>query len=323
MEKTRIYKYDNLKFFMIFLVVFGHCLEIFTGECRRIIYITIYTFHMPMFIFISGYFSKPNKKKILNFIYIYILWQTLYFLLDKCVLQKSLTLNYFKPNWLLWYIFSMTIWNILIKFFKPISNKYCWLVVVLSFIVSILVSFIEKVGYTFSLSRTITFFPYFLIGYFSKNHEFNLFDLKNNDKRNNIYKILFFIIIGLISSIYFIFNISLINKKWLYGSYSYATGGYNFVFKIMWILLSVSEIFLLNNITTNKKIPIISKIGTNTLTIYLIHGLIIKVLKEYNILFVFNEWVNILIALLLTSVIIILLGNDVTKKAFNKLLSIN
>ena len=71
MDMARNYKYDNLKALLIFLVVFGHVLESVPGEYRRIIYLAIYTFHMPMFIYISGYFSK-TVAKILYRIYMYI-----------------------------------------------------------------------------------------------------------------------------------------------------------------------------------------------------------------------------------------------------------
>lgn len=72
MDMARNYKYDNLKALLIFLVVFGHVLESVPGEYRRIIYLTIYTFHMPMFIYISGYFSKTTVKNTTSYIYIYI-----------------------------------------------------------------------------------------------------------------------------------------------------------------------------------------------------------------------------------------------------------
>ena len=52
--------WDSLKFVLIFLVVYGHTIETYSpdGSINRAIYNLIYVFHMPLFIFISGYFSK-------------------------------------------------------------------------------------------------------------------------------------------------------------------------------------------------------------------------------------------------------------------------
>src|SRR5690606_41893719 len=52
--------FDNAKLLLIFLVVFGHAIQPFTSKNRIIdaLYIWIYTFHMPAFIFLAGFFVK-------------------------------------------------------------------------------------------------------------------------------------------------------------------------------------------------------------------------------------------------------------------------
>lgn len=73
----RIYKFDNLKAVLIFLVVFGHFLELVEGH--ELLYLVIYSFHMPLFMFLSGYFARFDKKKILEqLIYPYVMFQILY-----------------------------------------------------------------------------------------------------------------------------------------------------------------------------------------------------------------------------------------------------
>ena len=56
-QSNRIAYWDNLKAILIFLVVLGHIVP----ECGAITYwlrFAIYTFHMPAFVFVSGFFSK-------------------------------------------------------------------------------------------------------------------------------------------------------------------------------------------------------------------------------------------------------------------------
>ena len=68
--KERSPLFDNMKMVLIILVVFGHALEEISLEHEYgIIRACIYSFHMPVFIFISGYFSgggaQAKAKKLL------------------------------------------------------------------------------------------------------------------------------------------------------------------------------------------------------------------------------------------------------------------
>ena len=56
----RIALWDNLKLFLIFLVVLGHLtLQYFySSQMFCTVTMVIYTFHMPAFVFVSGLFSK-------------------------------------------------------------------------------------------------------------------------------------------------------------------------------------------------------------------------------------------------------------------------
>lgn len=51
-------RFDNLKGILIFLVVFGHLLELVGGPAAAWLYRLIYSFHMPAFVFCSGWFAR-------------------------------------------------------------------------------------------------------------------------------------------------------------------------------------------------------------------------------------------------------------------------
>ena len=79
MEQTRYNRFDNIRFILIICVVFGHFLEMIPGAMSLYLYRIIYSFHMPAFIFISGYFAKYNREKILfTFLYTYLLFLPIY-----------------------------------------------------------------------------------------------------------------------------------------------------------------------------------------------------------------------------------------------------
>lgn len=84
--KERDYFFDNYRFLLIFLVVVGHFIE----PCFRnhpmlsILKGIIFSFHMPAFIFISGYFSKKTsslKKLIQTLLIPYFVYEVVYYIL--------------------------------------------------------------------------------------------------------------------------------------------------------------------------------------------------------------------------------------------------
>lgn len=66
-RKDRLKSFDLLKFFAIFLVLWGHSIQYFLSSIyyEEPVYRFIYSFHMPLFMMISGYFSVSSIS--LNF----------------------------------------------------------------------------------------------------------------------------------------------------------------------------------------------------------------------------------------------------------------
>lgn len=64
MAKERIHFFDNLKGILIFLVVFGHYALLVHAASPAMggVYEYIYLFHMPLFVFVSGFFAKSIVK---------------------------------------------------------------------------------------------------------------------------------------------------------------------------------------------------------------------------------------------------------------------
>lgn len=270
-NNCREYKYDNLKAILIFLVVFGHTIE-YTQNLNWI-FLIIYSFHMPVFVFISGYFFKGNKKSILKPISVYIVFQLIYFLVYKLILKDNITFN-LQPIWLLWYIFALFVWNVIAYMIKLINNKtkiFGYAFLIISIVLSLICGYFDSIGRAWSVSRIITFLPFFLLGYFYRNNNIEI--LNKNSKILKCY-----IILAIICIIYFL-SIPNINRIWFFGAYSYKNGGYNIIFKTMTCLFSIIMIYMCTNFAPTKK-TIISYIGKNTLNIYLYHGLIIKIFNS-------------------------------------------
>ena len=100
--------------------------------------------------------------------------------------------------------------------------------------------------------------------------------------------------------------------------------GYNIVFKIMWMLLSFIELYIICTYMPNKKIRVISNIGAYTLNIYLLHSLFVKWLKVYSIsLFCYGEIINIVIMMIIACVILLMFGNEFVKDKMIYLTDLN
>lgn len=166
----REYQYDNMKFILILLVVFGHLLEYIRGDISENIYRIIYTFHMPVFVFISGYFAKFKKKKIIFQLLIpYFILQTIYIIFDcKIISSSDIVIQYVTPYWLLWLILSLLYYYLLIPLIDTQNNFNKLFFIFSSVFLSLFISFTKNVGYYASLHRFFTFLPYFIIGYYFK-----------------------------------------------------------------------------------------------------------------------------------------------------------
>ncbi len=63
--KDRLLFADNLRGFLILLVVLGHCIQFsYTDFAHNIVFRYIYSFHMPLFMFLSGFVSYRGAYRL-------------------------------------------------------------------------------------------------------------------------------------------------------------------------------------------------------------------------------------------------------------------
>ena len=169
----RIYIFDNAKALLILLVVLGHAADYYTSqyESLRTFFIFTYLFHMPLFIFLAGLFSKStiNKdpfrsERVLHFFTLYFVMEVLFYLLRHFVLgEENFRFNPFVEDGVPWFMFAMGVWLILGRLFRDTSPL---LVLSLSIIGMLLIGYFP-IGDHLVTSRIITFFPFFIAGYYT------------------------------------------------------------------------------------------------------------------------------------------------------------
>lgn len=169
----RDYTWDSLKFVLIVFVILGHWLEYGLDVFpNRVVFNYIYLFHMPLFIFISGCFSKKKEndsfvKDILHLTETYIIVQILYVLTSYLFQHKPFSwLQLYMPNAAAWYLLSLISWKIILQVLPDGWTEKQFMLPFL-LIISLLAGFIP-VENELSLQRTLAFMPFFFLGYLLK-----------------------------------------------------------------------------------------------------------------------------------------------------------
>lgn len=298
--------FDNAKLFLIFLVVFGHMIQPFTESSTVVntLYLWMYTYSMPAFIFLAGFFAKGSgdKKYIINLakklLLPYIIFQGLYSGYYLLIGKSGWQTGIFTPHWSLWFLFSLFSWHILLVLFKRIQPM---LGVILAVLIGLVIGYIDDVGHAFSLSRTFAFFPFFLTGYWLTKDQVML----AKHRTVKIAGILAMAIIALL-----IYIAPEINSGWLLASKSYADlevpvfGGVARLFVYMTsTIMAVSVLAWIP-----KKHYRLTSLGERTLYVYLLHGFFIQFFREAD-LFKVDHLLDILGLGILSALIVLVLSS--------------
>ncbi len=284
MEKVRDYQFDNIKAILIFLVVFAHILSHFgTSEAASILYKIIYSFHMPAFIFISGYFASFNPKKLFSKMFpLYIVFQVIQ-LVENFLIQwittgepSRLTIDIFVPNWTMWYLVALMVYQLLIPVFDTDNRKKQLGFLILALALGFLIGFSTNAGDIFSLTKLIFFLPFFMLGYYERKNGFLRAFGRDYFKKGA--KALAVIAgAGMITS--FCLLGDHVPKTWLY-NFGHYSGPTSMIFRILFWIMALLWIMILLIWVPKRPLGYIETIGKNTLAIYLLHGVALLILEQ-------------------------------------------
>lgn len=335
--KKRLHYFDNLKGLLILLVVFGHLLEplLLTSEVALALYSLIYCFHMPVFAFVSGVFSKrENVGEFKELFFRLILFQIIFavaFLLifiifDGTPLPNNLDvegsqslfrvfLMFLTPIWLLWYMLSLIWWKILLIWFKK-TPKSIYIAVALALIVP----FIDIAASVLSIKRTFALFPFFLIGYFLTTD--TLMTWRNKKWRTFKHKFSLEIIFGLFFISLFVVFLNWTPKEnsflFFYSNFAESSLG---IIRFIFALLLTYFLAICAGIGFLRLVPIkelgFSLIGKNSFNVYIFHGLVYWLLVGSGFYMFLNGLSNVL-AIMILIIITYIIAKTFTLEAFNK-----
>ena len=344
---SRVETLDIYKGLLIFLVVWGHfMMPLIDREypVARRLFLLIYSFHMPAFIFLSGYFYYGSWKKrgtVFNSICSWIVLYCAMKMLLNCsdILfygEKKLIPNFLHESYAPWYILVMIIFKLLllpIEFIQKINKKdigtniYLILLITFSACLSMLnMPWQEKVGDFLALDRVVSFAPFFYMGMLYKKYlssgRVSVFEKTN--------KPLF--ITGAVFTATFIIFFSIIGPytRMFYGTWGYVLVYENMASIFKGVLNSLRAVFIpyalciayFFFVLINKKefflTPFLKKFGVYSLPIYVFHRPIRDAFSYYVLNKVsfgrFEEEILIIIMAILSFVCCYVLGNRFTDR---------
>ena len=301
----REYRYDNVKAFLIFCVVLGHAIECCMYGSLKAVYILIYSFHMPVFVFISGMFAGFKPERILKKIIVpYIIFQII-----SCVVNifsgVGNAVQFTTPVWTLWYLPALAVWNTAVLFIDRKKSREKILILILAFAAALIAGYDSSVGYYLSLSRIIVFFPYFIMGYYFKRSD------KIKTKFFRI-KTEYILLAASAAALVLFFMSEEINPKWLYGSYTYAEQGYGILCRAFLYICGIVIGAAVLRIFPDRE-TIFSHLGARSLNIYLLHGFAVGIMDKINA-GTFNENQMLVLSVLVSGIIVWVFGMNFKEK---------
>lgn len=321
----RVALWDNLKLFLIFLVVVGHLTRQYFDEdpLFTIITMVVYTFHMPAFVFVSGLFSKhsintnvPPTKKIFGFLVICYLTRILTYA-SNIVFGVRSTFDLLSIEDVPWYMMAMAFWYALCWLSRRVDTKY---MLVITTSLACFAGYMSGKADFLCVLRVVTFFPFFYCGYAMDISRIERFTAKR--------------VVRCFSAVYFVGFVAVIillgdKVNWLFplltGRSKYSALGpfrdWGCLMRMGYFVVAALLIVAVISLCPRRELPF-SKMGRNTLQIYCLHRPILYIMKNAGLFYLIKQigtgWECVALALM--ALLTVLLSFDLLSKPFNYLL---
>lgn len=311
---NRVFFWDNIKGLLIWLVVFGHFVldaDLLSGlsiSLFSVIWSFIYVFHMPVFVFVSGYFGRlvANRdidSRIKNLTFIgtaYLILQALFII---CNFLQNKDVDIFFPLYSSWYLLALFIWRAISPRLKRMR-----LVLPLSIAASLVVGYISQLDRTLAIGRVIAFFPFYLAGYFLIPQKISSLRAAVRKNTADFISAVALLIAGLGSGLYLATNDLDLNVVSM-GAYQSASEVFS---RLILLIVAGTIIFGLVICVPDKKILYLTKAGRNSFAVFFIHRFFVLLFFSYcykHLLFL-TPWAMVFLFAVLTFIIVAVLSVD-------------
>ncbi|MFB5678700.1 acyltransferase family protein [Paenibacillus terreus] len=314
----------NLRFLLIVCVFATNALEplIDASSLADRWYTWIFMFHMPLFVWVTGYFARPGLKgetgvkTLLQIMVQYLIFQSLYSLFDAAFFHvQGVHHSFFAPYLLLWFLASHFCWRLLLLAMRRLSPS---VQVVVSIVLGTLAGYLPFEGTWLSISRTFVFLPFFVLGYHMTYEKISY--LRNPRFRAAAISGSMLLLAAAV------WTSAHLQTGWLYGSMTYAELGhgewYAGLFRI--------GIYLLQLVASSAFLGFVpfaagwlSRLGSRTLYVFLLHGFIIRGAAAAGIFAYIHTAFGIICIMVTACLLTVLLALPAFKRAAHPLIEPN
>jgi fucose 4-O-acetylase-like acetyltransferase len=169
--------FDNAKYLAIVLVACAHSWEPYLPHNRLVLalYDTVYAFHMPAFVLVSGYFSqrfdaapKRVRRLITGVLVPYVVFEIVYTLFRRWAgHEPDAAFTLLDPWWLNWFLAALFLWRLTAPLWRSVRWPLAW-----ALVVSVFAAMTPNVGPDLGLQRALQFSPFFVLGLVARPEHF-------------------------------------------------------------------------------------------------------------------------------------------------------
>ena len=279
---------DNFKCLLMAFVVLGHLLELQDGRLTDYLYLVIYAFHMPLFAWVCGYFAKPADTGCVRSLLLpYLVFQLLYSYLVGTRWQMEdlgTPVKLLEPYWLMWFIMALLLWRLLLPLLDVKGGKKQAVALGVTFGLSLLSGWQHELRFVLSFQRMIALLPMFLLGYYCRQRQKPMAAWWESmgTVRRNLVRCGFGLGVLVCMGLIFRFREGL-PVEWMYYKYPYGEIGGNVLLRGALLLGALVWLGFFLSVMPGQPLPLLTRVGRNTLPVYLLHGLVIKWLEHREI----------------------------------------
>ena len=317
-------KWDNLRCVLILAVVAGHFVNQFTDDSlmMRTIALFIYTWHMPLFIFVAGLMTKKWDRtrpfKWTRPVYFVLIGYVLKFLIYgiKTAFMKNPNFFWLYDTGLPWYMFAMAAFTVLAWLLRDVKPM---IVMACSVTLAFVAGYLFFIGSYLWLSRIIVFFPFYYLGYLTDP---GMAAAVTRDKKLKILSaVLLILAAGIcilkIRTIYPYFRLFTARNAYAFINVEGCSGWTRLMCGLISLILGAAVLCL----APEKPLGYATVIGQRTLQIYFWHRLILYVLMYSGLMGSLQDLLSetgfTLFCLLLAAGLTLLLAQPVFEKPLN------
>ncbi len=286
------------------LTVFAHILLPFqSNEIFNSVFDYIYMFHMPAFVFLSGFFGKSEKshsfEAIIKLIFLYFIFNSAMWLIWG---EKPLI----EPMYSYWYLIALVVWRLTAHHLAKFSD-----ITLILGAIAVIIGFFPSVDNSFAAARIISFYPFYMSGYLLTTEKAS--KLAEEKYLRRIPKGIMWLVLAAAAAFVSRTIFRFTDDALMMFGYIEAIETFGRLAIFGTAVLALKAILQLS---VNKKIPLLSMMGRNSLWIFLIHRPITLVVSE--LLENSSILTVMLISVAATIIICIAFGNDYIAAPLNR-----